>query len=190
MPVMLDPNNYATCPACGEGNHKRSILCKFCGETLMKNLPRTQVSEKDMVFLLHICMSRAMFGSDPAKEKSYLEGKLQLGFDQVLSEELGAVAGRMGSFDEALYYYQIAASCEPWLSLTKPAEFEQKIALLEKYKGSRKRLDAGELQGAFPMPMLDERRFRFMLENLRGPGKEEMAGIVQLMEAFEKKTWK
>lgn len=190
-PYMVDSGNYTVCPACGNGNHKRSILCKFCGGTLIERLPRSMVTEKDMVFLLHVCVARAQFGwKDLKMQKSYLEEKLRLGYDQVLFEELGVVAAQLGSYEEALYYYRIAESCEPWISLTKPAEFEQKIDLLEKNQKSRSHPNAEADRRNFPYPQLDIRRFKLMLEYLRGPDKEAMAPVVKVMEAFEKSNWK
>jgi hypothetical protein len=131
-----------------------------------------------------------MFGPKKLKqEKQYLEKRLQLGYDQILCEELGAVAAQMGLYEEALYYYQFASACEPWLSLTKPAELDEKINLLESLGKSGKRPDLEAARNNFPLPYLDKRRFELMREHFRKTDGGDILEIMQVLDIFEKNTW-
>jgi formylglycine-generating enzyme required for sulfatase activity len=190
LPSASNTRAFTICPVCRNNNHYRSVLCKYCGETLIKNPAQSQVTEKDMVILLHVCVSRSMFGWEKLKqEKEYLEKRLQLGYDQILCEELGAVAAQMGLYDEALYYYQFASACEPWLSLTRPAEIDEKIKLLESLEKSGKRPDLEAARKNFSLPHLDKRRFELMREHFRKTGGKEILEIMQVLDLFEMSTW-
>ncbi len=162
------------CGECGTANHSSSLLCRRCGNGLVEQVSRSQVTQEEVLVLLHLLVARTQAESgEPERGLEVLESQLDsLPPHQLLLHEMGIYLALLGRFYEAATYLWLASTVEPWLSLTRPKNIGLLVKrLLELHASSAPAVEAVSLP--LELPRLDETRMKVALGALKRALQQE-----------------